>query len=78
MKRFPLYIRLLREYKDREGRGFPPRTSPAGSASKDIQVRKDLACTGVGGAPRRDSPSTSFSRPLISIWEETTTRTSSS
>ncbi len=56
LKRFPLYIRLLREYRDREEPWISSADIARRLGLKDIQVRKDLACTGVAGAPRRGFP----------------------
>lgn len=56
LRRYPLYIRLLREYKDRKEPWISSADIARRLGLKDIQVRKDLACTGIAGAPRRGFP----------------------
>jgi len=52
IKRFPSYLRLLRQYKD-EGQQWISATKLAGELGLTaIQVRKDMAGTGVEGKPK--------------------------
>jgi redox-sensing transcriptional repressor len=52
IRRFPAYLRLLKDY-DAEGEEWVSATKLAVSLRlKPIQVRKDMACTGVEGKPK--------------------------
>src|SRR5690554_3122181 len=52
IKRFPSYLRLLRQYKE-EGLQWVSATKLAGELGlTPIQVRKDMAGTGVEGRPK--------------------------
>lgn len=58
LKRFPLYVRLLREHRERGAEWISSGDIASRLGLKDIQVRKDLACTGVCGIPRKGFPLT--------------------
>lgn len=52
IRRFPAYLRLLKDYAS-EGEEWVSATRLASSLRlKPIQVRKDMACTGVEGKPK--------------------------
>lgn len=52
IKRFPSYLRLLRQYLE-EGKEMVSATTLAEELGlKPIQVRKDISCTGIEGKPK--------------------------
>lgn len=52
VKRFPLYLRILKQKKERGATSISATTLAEELDLKPIQVRKDISCTGIEGKPK--------------------------
>ena len=52
VKRFPLYLRILKQKKEKGATNISATTLAQELDLKPIQVRKDISCTGIEGKPK--------------------------
>ncbi len=52
VKRFPLYLRILKQKKEKGATSISATTLAEELDLKPIQVRKDISCTGIEGKPK--------------------------